>query len=148
MTQRGDRQMRWAEDVAMYIIAEGVRIKRPVNNLQLQKILYYIQVHFLKKTGIEFFADNVEAWQFGPVVPKSYYKYAVFGPAPLTMFSVPKIDLTNEERVDIDRIIEEKAVLSPWDMMTDTQQKDKAWNMYYQTNERNVIPKNAMKLYG
>ena len=140
--------MRRAEDVAMYIIAEGVRIKRPVSNLQLQKILYYVQVHFLKKTGIAFFADDVEAWQFGPVVPKVYYKYAIFGPAPLTMFSVPKINLTHEERLDLDGIIKAKAALSPWDMVADTHQKGKAWDMYYQANVRNIIPKKAMELYG
>lgn len=140
--------MRMAEAVASYIIAEGMRIRRPVSNLQLQKILYYVQVYFLKKTGIPFFKDDIEAWQFGPVVPKVYYQYAVFGPAPITIFSTLEIDLDAEERKDLNRIIREKAALSPWEMVKDTHQKGKAWEMYYRMGARNVIPKKAMERYG
>ncbi len=140
--------MRRAESVASYIVAEGMRIMHPVSNLQLQKILYYVQVHFLKKTGRPFFDDDIEAWQFGPVIPTVYYRYAVFGPAPITIFNVPEIDLEEEERNDLNQIIREKAVLSPWAMVADTHQKGKAWDMYYKPGARNAIPKKAMELYG
>lgn len=46
--------MRKAKSVANYVIAYGMKIGHPVNNLQLQKILYYIQVHFLKKKESHF----------------------------------------------------------------------------------------------
>lgn len=140
--------MRKAEDVANYVIAYGMQIGHPVSNLQLQKILYYIQVYFLKKKGIPFFKDEIEAWQFGPVIPNVYYQYAVFGPAPITMFKTPKIDLEKEEKADLEQIVRKKAILSPWEMVADTHQKGKAWDMYYKINERNVIPKKAMKIYG
>ena len=79
--------MRKAESVAKYIIAYALKIEHPVRNIQLQKILYYIQVHFLKNTGDSFFKDDIEAWLIGPVIPNVYYQYAVFGPAPITIFN-------------------------------------------------------------
>lgn len=140
--------MRKAKSVANYVIAYGMKIGHPVNNLQQQKILYYIQVHFLKKKGIPFFKDEIEAWQFGPVIPTVYYQYAAWGPAPITMFKTQKIDLEQEEKKDLDQIVKEKAVLSLLEIVADTNQKGKAWDLYYKVNERNVIPKKAMELYG
>ncbi len=140
--------MRKAESVANYIIAYGMEIGHPVSNLQLQKILYYVQVHFLKTTGIPFFKDEIEAWQFGPVIPSVYYRYAVFGPAPITIFEDPAIDLNRRERSDLNGIIREKSVLSSWDMVRDTHQEGKPWQKYYEPDARNIIPKEAMELYG
>lgn len=140
--------MRKAESVANYVIAYGMKIGHPVSNLQLQKILYYIQVHFLKKKGIPFFKDEIEAWQFGPVIPTVFYQYAAFGPAPITMFKTQKIDLKQEEKKDLEQIVKEKAILSLLEIVADTNKKGKAWDLYYKVNERNVIPKKAMELYG
>lgn len=145
---QGGGKMRKAESVANYIIAESLHKMHPVSNLQLQKILYYVQVHFLKKTKRPFFSDDIEAWQFGPVVPKIYYKYAGFGPAPITVVRRLDIDLDTREREDLDSIIKEKMMLSPWDMVEDTHQAGKPWAMYYKEGERNVIPLKAMELYG
>lgn len=117
--------MRKAESVANYVIAYGMKIGHPVSNLQLQKILYYIQVHFLKKKGIPFFKDEIEAWQFGPVIPTVYYQYATWGPAPITMFKTQKINLEQEEKKDLEQIVKEKAVLSLLEIVADTQKKGK-----------------------
>lgn len=140
--------MRKAESVANYVIAYGMKIGHPVSNLQLQKILYYIQVHFLKKKGIPFFKDKIEAWQFGPVIPSVYYQYAAFGSAPITMFKTQEINLGQEEKEDLEQIVREKAVLSLWEMLVDTHKKGKAWDLYYKMGKRNVIPKKAMELFG
>ena len=51
----------------------------PISNLQLQKILYYLQVYFIQHEGIPLFEDEIEAWQFGPVIPEVYYEYCGFG---------------------------------------------------------------------
>ena len=44
--------------------------------------------------------------------------------------------------------MKEKAVLSLLEIVADTNKKWKAWDMYYKVNERNIIPKKAMELYG
>lgn len=62
--------------IAKYVIDKCTRDEQPVSNLQLQKILYYIQKTFLKN-GTEAFEDEMEAWQFGPVVPNVYYQYCL-----------------------------------------------------------------------
>ena len=60
-----------ALNVAKYIIDKCTRENYPISNLQLQKILYYIQREFLQR-GPKAFPEEIEAWQFGPVVPEVY----------------------------------------------------------------------------
>ena len=140
--------MRKAESVANYIIAYALKIGHPISNLQLQKILYYIQVHFLKNTGVPFFKDDIVAWLIGPVIPNVYYQYAVFGPAPITIFNETDMDFDSKEQKELNQIIRDKSVLSPWDMLRDICQEGKPWQLYYEPDARNVIPKKAMELYG
>lgn len=140
--------MRKAESVANYIIGYALKIGHPVSNLQLQKILYYIQIHFLRATGVSFFKDDIEAWLIGPVIPNVYYQYAAFGPAPITIFNETDIDLEPKEQEELNQIIRDKVVLSPWDMLRDIQQEGNPWQLYYEPDARNVIPKKAMELYG
>ncbi len=54
-----------------------LRLKKNTSNLVLQKLLYFIQaasLHYLHQPA---FTDDIEAWQYGPVVPEAYraFKY-------------------------------------------------------------------------
>ena len=48
-----------------------------ISNLLLQKLLYFIQAGSLFYLGHSAFNDQIEAWQYGPVVPEAYkwFKY-------------------------------------------------------------------------
>jgi uncharacterized phage-associated protein len=50
-----------------------------LSNLKLQKLLYYSQGYYLAMYGEPMFDDPIEAWKYGPVVPKVYFKYKSFG---------------------------------------------------------------------
>lgn len=54
-----------------------------ITNLKLNKLLYYAQGLHLARTGEPLFADPVEAWKFGPVIPAIYHKYKVCGRNPI-----------------------------------------------------------------
>lgn len=66
-------------DVSSYIINYSNQINHPINNLKLQKLLYYIQAATLVETGRKCFNSKIIAWQFGPVVPEAYYYYEEYG---------------------------------------------------------------------
>ena len=94
-----------AMEIAKYIINKCTKEKHPISNLQLQKILYYIQKTFLDCGDIAFFED-FEAWQFGPVVREVYNFYCGFGGMPITMKY--DIDISLDYTNIINPIIEEK----------------------------------------
>lgn len=56
-----------AFDLARYVLKKCIDENHPVCNLQLQKILYYIQECFLKEKDRKAFPEPIEAWQFGRV---------------------------------------------------------------------------------
>ena len=50
-----------------------------ITNLKLNKLVYYTQVESLRCYGEALFCDDIEAWQYGPVVPEVYSVYKRFG---------------------------------------------------------------------
>lgn len=64
-----------AIDVAKYVINHEIDMSRNISNLRLQKLLYFVQAKFLCEVGEPCFVDDIEAWQFGPVVPSVYYAF-------------------------------------------------------------------------
>lgn len=133
--------------ISKYIINKCTRENCAISNLQLQKILYYIQRDFLKN-GSEAFPDDFEAWQFGPVIPAVYNQYCSFGGMPIRMSY--DIDLQTEYKNIIDSIVIEKRALNPWDMISDTHQPGRAWDKVYRNGIGNhqEIPKQLIMELG
>ena len=136
-----------ALEIAKYNISKCTVEKHPISNLQLQKILYYIQREFLKY-GCEAFSDEIEAWQFGPVVPEVYRQYCGFGAMPITMTYCT--DICDDYIKIINPIIEKKRDLNPWDMVEDTHMVGKAWDIVYQggVGDHQIIPKDLIQEKG
>ena len=63
-------------DIAIHIVKYCNSKNRPINNLTLQKLLYFVQAYFMTQTYEKqplFKADFV-AWEFGPACPLAYYE--------------------------------------------------------------------------
>ena len=67
------------QDVAEYVITYSEVKDYGISNLKLQKILYLIQAYSLIHTKKPCFSEDIEAWDFGPVIPEVYRKYKQFG---------------------------------------------------------------------
>lgn len=137
-----------AIDLSKYIVSKCIHERQPVSNLQLQKILYYIQKDFLSR-GEAAFSDVIEAWQFGPVVPNVYYYFCGFGAMPI---SIPydAVSICSEDARHVDRIVEEKRILNPWDMVEETHKPNGAWAQIYQDGKgnHNEIPIGLIRMAG
>lgn len=136
-----------AIEIARYIINKCTVEGHPISNLQLQKILYYIQKDFLQVGKMAFY-DEIEAWQFGPVVREVYNQYCGFGASKIRLLYEVNID--DDYKCMIDPIVCEKRVLDPWVMVDDTHTKDKAWYIIYNNGKGNhrVIPNELIKEKG
>lgn len=137
-----------ADVVAGYAVSKCIDDGLPISNLQLQKILYYIQKRYLKDGSVAF-DDDFEAWQFGPVIPKIYYRYSGYGAMPIDMPEINS-DIYKADSAIIDPIIEEKRALNPWDMVNDTHKEGGAWHQTYKggLGNHHVIDKDLIKVAG
>ena len=59
-----------------------------VTNLKLQKLLYFSQGLFLRKTGKPLFPAQIKAWKHGPVVPEVYHTFKQYEGTPILTPSV------------------------------------------------------------
>ena len=74
-----------AQEVAKYVVSRCCESGRPINNLKLQKMLYFLWIDYYRKTGSMLFEDRMEAWKYGPVIPVVYWKYRSFVAAPVCL---------------------------------------------------------------
>lgn len=136
-----------ALNIAKYIIDKCTKDRYPISNLQLQKILYYIQREFLRQ-GTNAFPEEIEAWQFGPVVPEVYKQYCGFGALPIRMKYSVELKLNDANIINF--IIEKKRKLKPWDLVSDTHSSGKAWDLIFRDGlgDHQIIPKELIKSKG
>lgn len=65
-----------AMDVARYFLFLASEEEGElVSNMKLQKLVYYAQGFCLAITGSPLFAEDVQAWIHGPVVPSLYHAF-------------------------------------------------------------------------
>ena len=138
-----------AADLSKYIVYKCITDGRPISNMQLQKMLYCIQREFLKNDRIAF-ADDIQAWQFGPVVPNVYYTFCGFGAMPISVSNKPTIEINEQDRRTVDQIVESKRDFKPWDLVKETHRADGAWAETYRDGRGNysVISKERIKQIG
>lgn len=75
-----------AIDIAMYIIEYGRANNKHINNLKLQKVLYFLWIEFYRKTKKSLFSEDFVAWHYGPVIPEIYYEFSHFGASPIYVY--------------------------------------------------------------
>lgn len=72
-----------AQDVADYLIIRASAAGNPVDQLKLQKLVYYAQAYHLAAFAEPLFADTVEAWRYGPAVRSVYSRFRSYGRTPI-----------------------------------------------------------------
>lgn len=65
--------------VANYMIEYSNKKGYKINNLKLQKLLYFVNVRNILENGVPLFEESMEKWKYGPVVPDVYHEYKRFG---------------------------------------------------------------------
>lgn len=134
-----------ALDLANYIVDKCIKDDVPITNLQLQRILYFIQKDFLKR-GSQAFSDYIEAWAFGPVVPNVYFYFCGFGAMPISISRDAVPNLSIDKNI-IDNIVDTKRSLTPWEIAKETSKITGAWSKVYDNGKGNrcIIPVDLIK---
>ena len=81
--------------VANFIIERGNSTDRPISNLHLQKILYFLQAAFLVEfSGSPLMSGNFSKWSYGPVMAEVYNMYRENGSSSIKELA-PNISFKN-----------------------------------------------------
>lgn len=111
---------------------------RPVSNLSLNKIVYFLHAASLHERGEPLVSAKIEAWDHGPVFRELYHQFKRFGrdsiegrahrldPRRGTFVEVP-VTLNSDERAFVRRHAEELLKLSPGKLVDMSHVRDGAW---------------------
>lgn len=69
--------------IAYAFVQLGIKNARYVSQLKVQKMVYFAQGYHLAQFGTPLIRENIEAWQYGPVVPEIYHQYRFYGSKPI-----------------------------------------------------------------
>lgn len=119
-----------AQEVAKFVVNECREARKPVDNLKLQKILYFVWIDYYKKTGKRLFEDSIQAWKYGPVVPKVYTKYRECVAEPILYRE--KASLSEEDKRILRPFIEEYNKRSVSSLVRETHREGGPWWKYYE----------------
>jgi uncharacterized phage-associated protein len=142
-----------ASNVAKYILANFQTKGTPINNLKLQKLLYYSQAWRLAIKEAPLFADRIEAWIHGPVVPPVFGEYKHFGWSPISTVNGAELLLFRDSVAHIDEVLAAYGQLSAWDLERLSHSED-PWRearagLAPDAPSKNVISNESMmKFYG
>ncbi|MGM0181515.1 hypothetical protein IGK74_000412 [Enterococcus sp. AZ150] len=88
-------------DIANYLIFKANNDGKRINNLKLQKILYYIYSFNLRD---KIFDSSPEKWRLGPVFPEVYHTFKNYGSNDILEVS-DKIDFEKFEVISFEKQI-------------------------------------------
>lgn len=77
------------EQFADHVISVAQENKKSINNLQLQKILYFVlkdardRKLLLRKTLVDLYDEPFLVWAYGPNIKTQYNRFRCFGSAPI-----------------------------------------------------------------
>lgn len=130
-------------DIANKLLARAYNseVEELMSNMKLQKMLYYEQGFHLAKFGTPLFDDEIEAWMYGPVVPKVYNHYKENG----SMGIVPNgevVELQAEEEDLFEEVFDVYGAYSASGLVKLTHQ-EKPWKKT-KVGVGNVISKESM----
>lgn len=133
-----------AIDVANYIVTYCHEQEINISNLKLQKLLYFVQASFLINNLGRCFWDEIEAWDFGPVVPEVYREYRGFGSG-----NIPITTLEGQQPRHfevINQVINDLSEYSATDLVRITHEQS-PWLDAYEPYQNNVITVESIKEY-
>lgn len=134
--------------IARYVIERCNSQNRTISNLKLQKIMYFVQAEFLVSKNQPCFAEEIEAWDFGPVIPEVYREYKIFGSAniPVVRRIERPLVLSEEDQELINGIVDECAQYSASALVEITHNQS-PWLDAYAPGFNNIISKDSIKEY-
>lgn len=137
-----------AIDVAKYIIWYCKQKGYSISNLKLQKILYFVQAAFLVDCGRPCFTEQIEAWDFGPVVPEVYHYFKIFGSADIPEFAGINSEaaIIRSDREVINEMVDQCGKYSA-SLLVEITHNQNPWREAYRKGYNNPIRNESIRAY-
>lgn len=133
-----------AADVAQFLIDKGNQSNTPISNLQLQKILFFAWRDYYSRTKEYLFEEQIEAWQYGHVVPDVYYEYSRYSAMKLIFRYKTPIENCASDSNFLTDILLRYANLPISKLVNESHMSNGSWDKIYDPNTKKQIPFEAI----
>lgn len=123
-----------AKEIAHYIVNKCIHDRKPISNLQLQKILYFVQERYIKSTGNLLFSDDFVAWKYGPVILSIYNEFSGNGGSLITK-EPSEYTVDGFVQEIINPVIDKYREMYPWDLVGESHKSGGAWDRTFKNGE-------------
>lgn len=141
-----------AIDLARYVLNYCIDIGNPISNIQLQKIMFYIDVYHMAKRSTQLTDSKWEARKYGVCETSIYRMYAKYAGSPIPVRQDEKGELFADESLSLKNdigniIIKPLATMQHWDLNAMANRHDSAWQLAFsRDNLFNPIRTDLIKL--
>ena len=103
--------------VAEFVINYAHELGKPVTNLQLQKLLYYILGFYLALYDEPLFSDKIQAMEHGPVVYDAYRRFSDYKKQPIKKQVTGDFSgLSSKGKNHVRTVMGKYIIFHPWDL--------------------------------
>ena len=139
-----------ALDIANFYIQLAIDLSDDsIDNLKINKLLYYAQGFALVILGRPLFGDDIQAWEYGPVIPEVYHTFKCCGrksiDSPSDEFDEKRLD-TSELELLIN-VYSSYGRYTGWALKEMTHVKNGPWDRVYEPGKNNLISLESMEDY-
>lgn len=135
--------------IADEILKIAKRNNRSLTPMQLNKLTYIAHGIALANDYPDLFSDRIEAWKYGPVIPRLYRATKVYGrdPIPLELIDEQALPNVNEEtRALLEDVFRKYGHFSAYTLSSLTHQPGTPWEQVYVDGVQNIeIPDHIIK---
>ena len=133
--------MHSSRTVANRLLALAERHGDTLTPMQLLKLVYIAHGWMLGLYGRPLIKDDVQAWQYGPVIPNLYNAVKGFRSQPVhgPLAAPPGDDLDASEQSVVDQVYEKYAPMSGPALSRLTHAKGSPWDLTYESDVFGVV---------
>lgn len=135
-------------DVAQHILDLAKKDGVNITPMKLLKITYIAYGWFSISGDGRLFADKIEAWQYGPVIPNLYRNIKKFKDSPITEQIGDASKLEENKQNWVNKVYELYRGYNSLQLSSMTHQDNSPWHQVYKSDIRSIeIPDNNIKNY-
>ena len=137
-----------ATSVASHLLDIAKKQNVPLAPLKLIKLVYLCEGWSLALRDKSLIREEVEAWQYGPVIPDLYKKIREFRAAPVTHIAGPAETLNADQKSLIKSVFDAYKHLTGIQLSDLTHQPGTPWSKAYKPKRKGiVIPTSDIKTH-
>lgn len=135
-----------AIDVAHLLIEQGLKKGKQLTNLHLQKMVYVCHGISLAHFDRPLILEDVQAWQYGPVVPSVYFNFKEHGSSVIKLNDRKDVELDSDSHEIVCNVIDMLGDYTGWQLVDLTHQEGSPWHKVWKADKKiRAIPDEVIK---